>query len=50
MYSLDLGALIAGTQYRGEMEERLKGVINHLEEESKDTVIILYLYFQLYNL
>ena len=28
LYSLDMGALIAGAQYQGEFGERLKGVIN----------------------
>ena len=30
--SLDMGALIAGAKYRGEFEERLKGVLNHLSK------------------
>ena len=30
--SLDMGSLIAGTKYRGDFEERLKGVIKELEE------------------
>jgi ATP-dependent Clp protease ATP-binding subunit ClpA len=32
IYSLDLGALLAGTRYRGDFEERLKSVINELED------------------
>ena len=32
VYSLDVGALIAGTRYRGDFENRLKGVIRQLEE------------------
>ncbi len=31
IFSLDLGALLAGTRYRGDFEERLKAVINELE-------------------
>ncbi len=31
IYSLDLGALLAGTRYRGDFEERLKAVISELE-------------------
>jgi ATP-dependent Clp protease ATP-binding subunit ClpA len=32
IYSLDMGALLAGTKFRGQFEERLKGVIKRLEE------------------
>ena len=32
IYSLDMGALLAGTKYRGQFEERLKGVIRRLGE------------------
>ena len=38
MYALDLGALLAGTKYRGDFEERLKAVINELRE--KEQVIL----------
>src|SRR5918996_998967 len=31
IYSLDMGALLAGTRYRGDFEERLKAVLNELE-------------------
>jgi ATP-dependent Clp protease ATP-binding subunit ClpA len=38
VYSLDMGALLAGTKYRGEFEQRLKSVINALKK--KDNVIL----------
>ena len=40
IYSLDLGSLIAGTKYRGQFEERLKGII---EEAKKNPDIILFI-------
>jgi len=33
IYSLDLGALVAGTKYRGDFEKRLKTLINQLKKE-----------------
>ena len=41
LLALDLGALIAGAKYRGEFEERLKGVLN--EVTSSDGGIILFI-------
>jgi ATP-dependent Clp protease ATP-binding subunit ClpC len=38
--TLDLAAVVAGTKYRGQFEERLKAVINEIRE-SKDTVIFI---------
>src|SRR6476469_5321634 len=32
IYSLDMGALLVGTRYRGDFEERLKAVVNELEK------------------
>lgn len=39
IYALDLGALIAGTKYQGEFEERLKGILKAIEE-GQDSVIL----------
>ena len=33
IYALDLGALLAGTKYRGDFEKRLKGVLGQLQQE-----------------
>lgn len=33
IYSLDLGALLAGTKYRGDFEERLKGVLDEIKKK-----------------
>lgn len=33
VYSLDLGALLAGTKYRGDFEKRLKGLLNEIKEK-----------------
>ena len=33
IYSLDLGALVAGTKYRGDFEKRLKAILNQLKKE-----------------
>lgn len=41
IYSLDMGALIAGAKYQGEFEERLKGVVN--EVVASDGEIILFI-------
>jgi ATP-dependent Clp protease ATP-binding subunit ClpA len=38
IYSLDMGALLAGTRYRGDFEERLKAVISELQ--SMDNVVL----------
>ena len=40
IYSLDLGALIAGTKYRGDFEQRLKTVIKQLGEQ-KDSILFI---------
>ena len=40
IYSLDMGALLAGTRYRGDFEERLKAVVTELEEHP-DAVLFI---------
>ena len=40
IYSLDMGALLAGTRYRGDFEERLKAVVNELEEHPNAVLFI----------
>lgn len=40
LVSLDLGAMLAGTKYRGEFEERIKSVINELNE-TKSTILFI---------
>jgi ATP-dependent Clp protease ATP-binding subunit ClpA len=40
IYALDMGALIAGTKYRGDFEERLKGVMDELKELPKAVLFI----------
>ncbi len=38
--TLDLGALVAGTKYRGQFEERMKAVMNELEK-AKDVILFI---------
>ncbi len=40
IYALDMGALLAGTRYRGDFEERLKAVIQELESD-KDAILFI---------
>ena len=40
IYSLDMGALLAGTRYRGDFEERLKAVVTELEEHDNAVLFI----------
>ena len=40
IYSLDMGALLAGTRYRGDFEERIKQVVKELEE-TDDSVLFI---------
>ena len=40
IYSLDLGALVAGTKYRGDFEKRLKAVIKQLKDEPHAVLFI----------
>lgn len=36
LYSLDMGALMAGAKYKGEYEERVKAVLNEVEKAAED--------------
>jgi len=40
IYSLDMGALLAGTKYRGDFEKRLKQVLKELEEKDNSILFI----------
>ncbi|MDD5036485.1 MAG: ATP-dependent Clp protease ATP-binding subunit ClpA [Methylococcaceae bacterium] len=40
IYALDLGALVAGTKYRGDFEKRLKGLLAQLKKEPKSILFI----------
>ena len=40
VYSLDMGALLAGTKYRGDFEQRLKGVIKTLKDKPNAILFI----------
>ncbi len=40
VYQLDLGALLAGTRYRGDFEERLKNILNKLEDDPNAILFI----------
>ena len=40
IYALDMGAMVAGTRYRGDFEERFKGVMRALEEKPHAIVFI----------
>jgi ATP-dependent Clp protease ATP-binding subunit ClpB len=39
--ALDMGALVAGAKYRGEFEERLKGVLNDLAKQEGNVILFI---------
>lgn len=41
LYSLDMGALVAGAKYKGEFEERLKNVINEVTQANGDIILFI---------
>jgi ATP-dependent Clp protease ATP-binding subunit ClpB len=41
LMSLDMGSLVAGTQYRGQFEERLKGVIQEIQKSEGEIILFI---------
>ncbi len=41
IFSLDMGALVAGAKYRGEFEERLKAVLNEVQKSNGDIILFI---------
>lgn len=41
IFSLDMGALVAGAKYKGEFEERLKGVIKEVIDSNGDVILFI---------
>lgn len=41
LYSLDMGALVAGAMYKGQFEERLKGVVKEVTEAQGDIILFI---------
>ena len=41
IYSLDMGALIAGAKYQGEFEERLKGVVKEVVDSAGEIILFI---------
>lgn len=41
LFTLDMGALVAGAKYKGEFEERLKGVINEVVQSNGEIILFI---------
>ncbi|MFV0520915.1 MAG: ATP-dependent chaperone ClpB [Mangrovibacterium sp.] len=41
LYSLDMGALVAGAKYKGEFEERLKAVVREVQESNGEVILFI---------
>lgn len=41
IYQLDMGTLLAGTQYRGDFENRIKQIMDGIQEESENNIVYI---------
>ncbi|MGM9866059.1 MAG: ATP-dependent chaperone ClpB [Muribaculaceae bacterium] len=41
IYSLDMGALVAGAKYKGEFEERLKAIVNEVQQADGEIILFI---------
>ena len=41
VFSLDMGALVAGAKYKGEFEERLKAVVNEVVQSGDEVILFI---------
>ncbi len=41
IYSLDMGALVAGAKYKGEFEERLKAIVNEVTQSDGEIILFI---------